>query len=131
MNALIIREVLREVHRHFVWTADDVLYGVPEHWTSHADVVERGEVFRDDCDGFALTCAELLLRRGLLPENVRIGACWTETGEYHLVCVAHGVLLDNRHRTTHPWGAVGYRWDKAARLSERTKTGRLIWRDAT
>jgi predicted transglutaminase-like cysteine proteinase len=127
MNEMpLIKAVLREVHRNFLYTFDHDQFEAPEHWTSHADAVERGDVFRDDCDGFAMTCAELLIRKGADPERVRIATCWAETGEYHAVCVAYGRLMDNRYRAPHPWDGVGYKWHKSMRLSEPGE-----WRDAS
>jgi predicted transglutaminase-like cysteine proteinase len=114
----VIQKTHAEVLRHFVWAPDSETFGVPEHWTSHADTVEKGETFRDDCDGFALTCAELLLRRGVPRASVRIALCWTETGEYHAVCIADDLLLDNRQRWTVPWTAARYRWDKSMSMDE-------------
>lgn len=113
-----IQKVHAEVMRRFIWAPDAETFGVPEHWTSHADAVDKGQLFEDDCDGFALTCAELLLRRGVPREDVRIALCWTETGEYHAVCIASDMLLDNRQRWTIPWSKAGYKWDKSMRLSE-------------
>ena len=113
-----IQQVHAEVLRHFVWAPDAETFGVPEHWTSHADAVDQGQLFEDDCDGFALTCAELLLRRGIPREDVRIALCWTETNEFHAVCIATHLLLDNRQRWTIPWNVAHYRWDKAMRMSQ-------------
>jgi predicted transglutaminase-like cysteine proteinase len=118
MSAQIIRDTFREVHNHFVWAPDMEVFGEPEHWSSLADNVERGEVFKGDCDNFAMTCAELLLRRGIEPVNIRLALCWTETAEYHAVCIAHGELLDNRQRRLRHWASVPYRWHRSMRLDK-------------
>ena len=86
-----------------------------EHWTSHADEVDAGEDFRDDCDGFALTCAELLIRAGYNKKDVKVIYCTTETAEDHLVC---GVdvddttyILDNRYAMVYNYKSKpGYKW---------------------
>ena len=78
-----------------------------EHWTSHADAVLAGEQFKDDCDGFANTCAELLIREGIDKKDVSVIYCVTEEGEDHLVC---GVaidgktyILENRYDDPYDW----------------------------
>ena len=86
-----------------------------EHWTSHADEVDAGEDFRDDCDGFALTCAELLMRAGYSKKDVMIIYCTTETGEQHLVCGVNEddttYILDNRYDRIYKYTNVpGYTW---------------------
>lgn len=121
-----IKAVFDKTHRLFVWKADEDVYGTPEHWTSHADAVEREEIFFDDCDGFAMTCVELLLREGINPEDMRLVTCWTETNEYHAVAIVHGWLLDNRMRRMYPWPAVPYKWHKSMKMSAPG-----LWLDAT
>ena len=122
----LIKETFAEVHRLFSWAPDDETFGEPEHWSSFADKVEQSKHFRGDCDNFALTVIDLLLRRGVKPENCRLALCWTETNEYHAVAIVHGWLLDNRMRTLRPWATVPYRWHKSMRMDEPG-----VWRDAS
>jgi predicted transglutaminase-like cysteine proteinase len=127
MNELpLIRAVFREVHHHFVYAFDDDVWQKPERWDSFADEVERGEVFRGDCEDFAMTAVELLLRKGIQPEACRLAVCWTETNEYHAVAIVHGWLIDNRMRTLRPWATVPYKWHKSMRLDQPGE-----WRDAS
>jgi predicted transglutaminase-like cysteine proteinase len=115
----VTKEVFRQVKNLFIWASDQEHYGVPDKWMSFADEVERGEVFKQDCDGFSLTCAELLVRRGVPKAAIRIALCWTETGGYHAVCVCRDEVLDNRQRTVKGWDQLrGYRWDKSMGLEE-------------
>jgi predicted transglutaminase-like cysteine proteinase len=86
------REIHAKVYKLFTYVSDQVNFGVPEHWTSHASSVRSGIPFSDDCDGFALTCAELLLEY-----NPAIAYCVTKTGEGHLVCILNSWVLDNRY----------------------------------
>jgi len=86
-----VRDIHKEVHGLFTYIHDDKQYDMNEHWTSHADDVMAGEEFEDDCDGFALTCAELFIHKGHPREHVSAIICNTETGEGHLVC---GILID-------------------------------------
>ncbi len=113
-----MKDVFRQVKRKFIWMSDQENYGIPEHWKSYADEVQGGQVFQGDCDNFALTCAELLLRNrvdtrigaetewrpgnnnlsevccgilnryNVISSGVRLAFCFTEAGEGHLVCVA-------------------------------------------
>jgi len=107
-----------KVRNHFIYVPDMEQFKQPEHWKSHADEVESGQVFKDDCDGFALTAAELLIRNGVGIDKIRISACKTETGEGHLVCIADGWLIDNRQRDIWPWNSVPYKWVSCMRLDE-------------
>ncbi|HUV85471.1 MAG TPA: transglutaminase-like cysteine peptidase [Methanosarcinales archaeon] len=82
-----------------------------DHWHCWADEVERGIPFTDDCDGFAVTCAELLKRKGV--PNISLIICLTG-GKGHLVC---GVtdkdttwILDNNHRIPRDWIGLPYTW---------------------
>ena len=118
MNTGKIRAIHQRVLRHFIWTPDQEQYQRHEHWTSHADAIERDEVIRDDCDGFALTCAELALRAGINEDDVRLATCYVETGEYHCVAIVEGQVMDNRQRRIVAWNALPYSWDKSMRLSE-------------
>ena len=99
--------IQKEVWKHFKYVPDIKQYMMEEHWTSHADEVEAGLDFSDDCDGFACTCAELLIRRGFKLEDVGIIYCTTETGEDHLVCGVdiEGItyILENRFRYIYDW----------------------------
>lgn len=115
-----LSEIYYKVKSNFIWTSDKELHGVGEHWTSCADEVDAGKVFRGDCDDFALTCAELLFREGYEPSRISIDFCTTEAGQGHLVCVCDGVALDNRQRRPLFMTALpGYRWRSRMLLSER------------
>ena len=115
----VSKQVFRQVQRLFIWTCDLENFGVPEYWKSFADEVERGEVFRGDCDNFALTCGELLHRQGIEPKLIRIALCWVENGGYHAVCICDGWVLDNRQRAVWRWNQLQrYKWDKSMRLDQ-------------
>lgn len=119
-----LSEIYFKVKGNFIWTSDKEVHGVEEHWTSHADEVEAGKVFRGDCDDMVLTCAELLLREGYEPSKLSIDYCTTETGQGHLVCAYDGIVLDNRQRRPLPITALsGYKWRSRMLLSEKG-----VWR---
>lgn len=117
-NASLIASTHSEVLALFRWAPDQQTFGEPEHWLSFADKVELGHSFVGDCDNFALTCAELLIRRGLDSSLVRIAVCWTETNEYHAVCVAEDFCVDNRLRRTVLFHELPYRWHKSMRMNQ-------------
>jgi len=93
MSKEIAIKVHKLVESKFTYIHDDKQYMQAEHWTSHAKEVLAGNDFKDDCDGFANTCAELLIREGIDRKKVSIAYCVTETGEDHLVC---GVVIDGK-----------------------------------
>jgi predicted transglutaminase-like cysteine proteinase len=105
-----------------VWQADQETFNEPEHWSSFSEDVLHGKIFYGDCDNFALTCAELLVIEGFEKKDIRIALCWTETNEYHAVCVYKNEVLDNRHRRVIPFNEIKYKWHKSMRLDE------LKWR---
>ena len=115
----VYENVFYRVKNLFIWTSDKESHPTYfDHWASHADAVERGDVFRDDCDGFAMTCADLLAREGIDKSLIRLAMCRTETGEGHLVCIVDGYLLDNRQRTIWNWNEVPYTWESSMRMDE-------------
>lgn len=119
-----IQKTFDQVRSLFIYLPDAEQF--PEKWDdwrSYANQVELGQVFKDGCDGFAMTCAELLIRRLIPSELVRIVTCKTETNEGHLVCIVDGYLLDNRQRNIWPWNQVPYTWQSSM---EMDKPG--IWR---
>jgi predicted transglutaminase-like cysteine proteinase len=112
----------------FIYESDLKNYGKNEDWRSHADAVRKQEYFKDDCDGFALTCAELLMEQGISKQKIKLIYCKTETGEQHLVC---GVdvndpdfgetiyICDNRNETMRSIQEMPkYEWQKFMRMSE-------------
>lgn len=113
----VAKNIHYKVHGLFTYEFDEKNYQMMEHWTSHAAEVNEGKPFVDDCDGFALTCAELLIEAGVPKENVKAIICHTETGEGHLVCgIDYGndtYILENRYRFVYKWeeaSRIGYRW---------------------
>ena len=122
-----MKDLARKVHRQvkdlFIWTADKEVFGESDHWKSFADEVERGDVFKGDCDDFSLSCSELLIRQGTDPTKIRIAYCKTETGVGHLVCICDGWVIDNRQRDIIAWDDLPYEWHKSMRIDEKG-----IWR---
>lgn len=106
----MIEEIYNRVRSLFIFVPDKEQFGVIDDWRSHADEVDAGKVFRDDCDGFAMTCAELLVRAGFQKSLINLCLCTTETGEGHLVCVAEGKVMDNRQRGLWNWNELPYIW---------------------
>ena len=103
----LVRGLHRSVQSSGVWTADEDVWRQREHWYCWADEVLRGEGFRDDCDGFAWTWAELALRSGVPRGEVGTYLVRTQRAPIghaydHMVCVVwddgHFWVLDNQER---------------------------------
>mgnify|MGYP001106026590 FL=1 len=107
MSKEIADKVHSLVESKFTYIHDDKQYMMNEHWTSHAEEVLQGDNFKDDCDGFALTCAELLITEGIDKKEVSVIYCETETGEAHLVCGIYSdgktYILENRYGNVYDW----------------------------
>ena len=67
-----------------------------------------------DCNKFALAKRRDLIERGWPRESVLLATATTETGEGHLVVIAHTTggdyVLDNRVGPVVDWTALPYRW---------------------
>lgn len=102
-------KIHKKVISRFEYVHDKEQYDEMEHWTSHADDVLEGNIFQDDCDGFAFTCCELLIKEGLPKEDVMFIVCHDETGSGHAVCgIQDGEsgktwILDNRANRVYDW----------------------------
>jgi predicted transglutaminase-like cysteine proteinase len=114
------------VWKHFIYVTDKKQYDVADQWTSHAKEVNEGVDFKDDCDGFALTCADLLIHNNVPKNKVRAIICKVETGEVHLVCGVdideeqnRTLILDNRYRIPYWWDdRTNYQWIKMMRFDK-------------
>ena len=92
--------------------------GEIENWTSYATQVEQHERFSDDCDSIALTCVELLIRRGYPRDQLYLCTVITERGEHHLVGIADGSLLDMRMPVVWQWDEVFYEYQSCMKMSD-------------
>jgi predicted transglutaminase-like cysteine proteinase len=109
--------VKKAVDKAIIWMADEHTVNQIEHWQSHAHRIMEDENYHtaDDCDGFALTSAELLFERGIDRALIRIVYCETSEGG-HLVCAVDDPdedttwVLDNNETRVVKWGSVNYRW---------------------
>lgn len=86
-----IKEVFYSVRSSIIYTPDQIAFGKSEYWKSWKEEVSQGHKFlRDDCDGFALTMAEMLIARGFEKKDVAICFCAIQQPprheEYHLLC---------------------------------------------
>lgn len=122
----LICDVFREVKGCFIWHSDQAQHGICEHWTSYADDVDDGVVFRDDCDAFALTCAELLVRAGITTDRVAVVTCTDAKAQGHAVCRVDDYVLDNQCRGVRHISSLPYQWRSSMSLAEPG-----IWRDLT
>lgn len=103
MNLSTVVGIYMALFQAFVYVPDIVQYGVADDRRSHADAVRRGEKFRDDCDGFALTCRNLMRAAGIPAGVVIVRLPKLAGGGEHMVCAfidpADGMTktLDNRY----------------------------------
>lgn len=89
-----------------------------EHWESHAYRILNHGNYRgmDDCDGFALTSAELCTHFGIDPSLVRIVYCDIPGYGGHLVCAVDDPennetwVHDNNERRVVSWSSLNYKW---------------------
>jgi predicted transglutaminase-like cysteine proteinase len=121
-----LNKIHKLVHNSFTYVPDKKNYNLIEHWTSHAEEVKLGKKFKDDCDGFALTCAELCIEAGFNRSDVRVIICQTETGEWHLVCGVNTeddtIILENRYSKPYFWKSKrDYVWHKSMNFSKPGK----------
>jgi predicted transglutaminase-like cysteine proteinase len=116
----LLQKVFDQVGNCFIYTPDKEQFPTLNYdvWDSHADDVEQGKVFKGDCDDYAMTCAELLVRGDMAPEDVRIAFCVTEMGDGHLVCIGENFVLDNRQRNVWEWDRIEYTWEKSMKMSD-------------
>lgn len=125
----------REVHGLAVgnldYTPDPVTTGRSDDWRSHAAAVlqDPRHRYRDDCDGCAITAAELAMAKGLPADQIRIVMVDTQARSDpsiidHMVCALgqngdDALIIDN----TCPAGPVlasslPYTWGRGMRLNE-------------
>lgn len=125
-----VKETAIEIHKKvwdlFDYTSDKRNYDKMEDWRSHAKAVNAGERFKDDCDGFALTCCELLIEAGVPREEVKMIVCQAETEGWHAICGvdAEGTtwILDNRYKKVYDYNhKPGYKYHHFMRMSHPGK----------
>ena len=121
----IAKNTHKKVLSRFKYLTDEKQYDKVDEWRSHLDAVLGNENFSDDCDGFALTCADFLAYTGIGKGKIRLVICYTETGEGHLVCtlddseVNDTYVLDNRMKSIKSWNKMkGYKWVKYCTLND-------------
>lgn len=116
---MTLTEIHNKTFELFTWKSDQENFGRFEYWRSFADHVERSEPFTGDCDNFALTCAELLMRNGYEKDQISIAVCQTETGGWHLVTLYGNLVFDNRYNSIMELESLPhYTWDKYMNMSD-------------
>ena len=122
-----IQQVKRTVDAGLTYRTDEKTVGKVEHWQSHAEAIRNDPSYRayDDCDGFALSYAEMAAFFGIPKELIRI--CYVEIEGYggHLCCAiynpenGHTLVLDNNEPYPVKWESLrSYRWISYMMLSE-------------
>lgn len=119
-----INDVCRLVHSRITYVPDRQTQGVPEHWQSHASRILESKLYmaKDDCDGFALTAAELLAIRGFDRSRLVLEFCQAVPDEYHLALTVRDPtgdwLIDNNYKMPVRVRHTNYSWHKMMRLSD-------------
>lgn len=68
--------IAKMVRKSMIYASDKVVFDKIEYWRSWKDEVLSGATnIKDDCDGFALTIAELAIHYGFNPKDVAICYC--------------------------------------------------------
>ena len=121
------------VNKYHTWVSDYEQFGVEEHWQSHYKQVLAEEEFYDDCDGAALTKAEMLMHRKVFAfEDIKVALVCTEACQRstesmnfdHMVVLVNieGVdyLLDDWDKWTfvEPAGRSPHRIHSTMKMSE-------------
>jgi predicted transglutaminase-like cysteine proteinase len=115
------------VRNLFIYQSDEKSYDVIDDWRTHADSVRNFTKFTDDCDGFAMTCADLLVNDYNIPaEDVRLVLCLTEGGGGHLICIVDDEddswAVDNRYSYVMSWKDLSnYTWIAHVKLDDPTQ----------
>lgn len=124
MSLAIIDDVFNKVRDRLIYESDEVVFGQVEYWKSWKNEIAAGPGnFKDDCDGFALTMAEMLLARGIKKEHVAICFCAIvedarpNNKEYHLATKVFNeqdgfwyIMDNNVSRPQRRRNAGGYGW---------------------
>lgn len=117
LNFDVMKKVNAEVNAGVAFVGDVEQWKEADRWE---DGMETG---MEDCDGYAIAKLRQLLSLGYPREDLKLGLCYVETGEYHAVLVAtcDGAdwVLDNRHPHPTQWDDLPYRWDRFYLFGER------------
>lgn len=125
----LISDVCKLVHSRLEYLPDRTTQGKPEHWQSHAERILASKHYRakDDCDGFALTAADLLALRGFDRSRIVLEFCQMIPNEFHLAVTIRDSgegdtegdwMIDNAYPLPVRARHTGYKWIEYMRLSE-------------
>ena len=121
-----IVDISRLVHKHLTWADDRVVHDRVEHWMSHAKQIMNIPSYHayDDCDGYALTSAELAVVRGIPDEDIALLLCEVPGHGFHLVCELKDLkgapwIICNNFLKPQRKHRVDYKWVSRMRLSNK------------
>jgi predicted transglutaminase-like cysteine proteinase len=117
LNLDELKEVNEFVNSRVIFTPDFEQWNQEDRWE---DALETG---KEDCDGYAIAKMRKLLALDWPREQLKLGLCNVETGEYHCVLVVtfdgEDWVLDNRYAEPMQWELMPYTWDRFYLLGER------------
>jgi len=118
LNLDELQAVNEAVNAAVTYTPDLEKYRRPDWWE---DALEAGAA--GDCEDYAIAKLRKLLALGWQREQLKVGLCYVETGEYHCVlvvtCDGEDWVLDNRQSLPARWELLPYKWDRFYLLGER------------
>ena len=114
----VMEKVNAEVNAAVAYTPDPEKYSSADWWEDALDEGNQG-----DCEDYAIAKLRRLIALGWKREELKLGLCKVETGEYHAVlvvtCDGQDWVLDNRHPFPTRWEDLPYKWDKFYMFGER------------
>lgn len=102
------------IQRVFDYSSDEDQHGIKEHWASYDSESVYREGFKGDCDDYALTYADSLIREGADPGDIALVFAQTRhTPTYHLTVLYRGKIYDNINKWPAYWDTLDYEYLKA------------------
>lgn len=110
----LLNETNWSVNRDILYTPDQEQFGILEYWC------DASRINKGDCDDFAITKYNKLLKQGVHTDCMGPATCWCYPNKdgYHAVLIVStdqgDYILDNRYlkiQTVQDLEKAGYVWD--------------------
>ena len=116
-----LADINTEVNRRIRPRPDGTDGGAPDVWSINP--------VAGDCEDYALTKREALIREGLPAAALLVAVVRDERGDHHAVLVARtdrgDFVLDNRRAAVRAWSELPYRWIKRQSAADPRRWVRL------
>jgi hypothetical protein len=127
-----IRAADARARARFTYRAD----GPQDEWRSHADEVEAGRAWADDCDGLASTVLDLLCRAGCPLDHafrMAVSSTGSGTADHMIGCVQDDQgdfwIVGDTFHACYAAGACRHQPIEYNRLDEHLPDHESLWRD--